>query len=173
MATNYQGDGFVVLQYAGNKLNKEKMTDAVRRMEGAKAVATPCVKPTMGQIREDVPLAANKLSHFRALAARCNYLAADRPDCIYAAKEICRFMSEPTKMSVEGLKRIGRYLTKYPRLVYHYPFQDGVDGVDVYVDTDHAGCLRTRKSTSGGIRRSRYKALEPNSEGQGLEFRRG
>ena len=25
-----------------------------------------------------------------------------------------------------------------------------IDGIDVYVDTDHAGCLRTRKSTRGG-----------------------
>ena len=57
---------------------------------------------------------------------------------------------KPTILSAEALKRLGRYLVSYPRLVYEYPFQDAVDGIDVYVDTDHAGCLRTRKSTSGG-----------------------
>ena len=31
------------------------------------------------------------------------------------------------------------------------PFQESVEGVDVYGDTDRAGCLRTRKSTSGGF----------------------
>ena len=59
-------------------------------------------------------------------------------------------MAEPTILSTEALKRLGRYLVKFPRLVYEYPFQDDVSHLDVYVDTDHAGCLRTRKSTSGG-----------------------
>ncbi len=36
-----------------------------------------------------------------------------------------------------------------PRLVYLYPWQE-IDAIDVYVDTDWAGCARTRKSTSGG-----------------------
>jgi hypothetical protein len=51
---------------------------------------------------------------------------------------------------VEALKRMGRYLARRPRLVMKYPFQESVEAVDVYGDTDHAGCLRTRKSTSGG-----------------------
>ena len=59
-------------------------------------------------------------------------------------------MSSPSKLSVEALKRLGRYLVRRPRLVFKYPFQETLDGVDVYGDTDHAGCLRTRKSTSGG-----------------------
>ena len=59
-------------------------------------------------------------------------------------------MAKPTRLSVEGLKRLGRYLCGQKRLVYVYRWQDQVDAVDVYVDTDHAGCLRTRKSTSGG-----------------------
>ena len=59
-------------------------------------------------------------------------------------------MAEPTELSAESLKRIGRHLLKYPRLVYEYDFQENIDGIDVCVDTDHAGCLRTRESTSGG-----------------------
>ena len=49
-------------------------------------------------------------THFRGLAARCNYLATDKPDCQFAAKEVCRFISKPTKLSVEVIKRIGRHL---------------------------------------------------------------
>ena len=56
------------LVYEADPRQHEKLVQELG-LEGAKAVATPCVKPTMGQIREDVPLAANKLSHFRALAA--------------------------------------------------------------------------------------------------------
>ena len=90
------------------------------------------------------------MTNFRALAARCNYLAADRPECQFAPKEICRFMAKPTTLSAEALKRMGRYIHGYPRLIYRYPFQDKIDAIDVYVDSDHAGRLRTRKSTSGG-----------------------
>ena len=34
-------------------------------------------------------------------------------------------------------------------MVYKYPWQT-LDTIDVYSDTDWAGCIRTRKSTSGG-----------------------
>ena len=55
-------------------------------------------------------------------------------------------------MDVRALKvpkRLGRYVKGRPRLVYHYPWQV-VGHLDAYSDTDWAGCLRTRKSTSGG-----------------------
>ena len=136
------------LVYEADPRQHEKLVQGLG-LEGAKAVATPCVKPTMGQIREDVPLAANKLSHFRALAARCNYLAADRPDCIYAAKEVFRWMSSPTELGLQNLKRLARYLVGKPGLAWHYRWQS-TSHYDVYTDTDWAGCLRTRKSTSGG-----------------------
>ena len=58
-------------------------------------------------------------------------------------------MSSPTENSWNALKRLCRYLAGLPRLVYTYGWQD-VDVVDVYTDTDWAGCPRTRKSTSGG-----------------------
>ena len=58
-------------------------------------------------------------------------------------------MSTPTENSWDALKRLCRYLAGLPRLVYTYGWQE-VDAVDVYTDTDWAGCPRTRKSTSGG-----------------------
>ena len=58
-------------------------------------------------------------------------------------------MSKPTEHSWQALKRICRYLRGVPRLVYTYPCQE-VAGIDVYTDTDWAGCPKTRKSTSGG-----------------------
>jgi len=137
------------LEYEADPRQAEKVIQELG-LEGCKGVATPAVGHSFEEIRKDEPIDQSQMTNSRALAARCNHLSADRPECQFSAKEVCRFMSEPTKMSVEALKRIGKYLTKYPRLVYHYPFQDGVDGVDVYVDTGHAGCLRTRVSTSGG-----------------------
>ena len=84
----------------------------------------------MEKILADKHLPENKATHFRPLAARSNYLAADRPECQYAAKEVCRFMSQPTGLSAEALKRIGRYLVNHPRLIYDYPFQERIDGLD-------------------------------------------
>ena len=104
---------------------------------------------TLAQLHADKPLPRHKVSHFRALAARANYLAADRPDCQYAAKKICRWMDQPTEWGVLALKRLARYLVGKPRLIWHYRWQQSLT-MDVYSDTDWAGCLRTRKSTSGG-----------------------
>ena len=58
-------------------------------------------------------------------------------------------MSAPTDQSWKALKRLGRYLCGAPRLVYTYRKQR-IDSIDVCVDTDLAGCVKTRKSTSGG-----------------------
>jgi hypothetical protein len=88
---------------------------------------------------------------YRALAARCNYLSQDRPDISFSSKELCREFSVPNKMSFQKLKRLARYLAGMPRLVYVYPWQEFPDVLDVYVDTDFAGCQATRRSTSGGV----------------------
>lgn len=36
-----------------------------------------------------------------------------------------------------------------PRVVQRFKYQKSAQGFDVYVDTDHGGCVRTRKSTTG------------------------
>ena len=38
-----------------------------------------------------------------------------------------------------------------PRLVSRFAYEDASDEVIVEGDSDHAGCMRTRKSTSGGV----------------------
>ena len=58
-------------------------------------------------------------------------------------------MSTPTEQSWKALKRLGRYLCGAPRLVHTYRRQE-ISAIDVYVDTDWAGCVKTCESTSGG-----------------------
>ena len=117
--------------------------------EGVKTAASPGSKATREQLDGDAPLEASKCTPYRAVVARANYLASDRPELQFAAKEVCRWMSAPTDLSLAALKRLGRFVKDRQRLVYFYPWQD-VDRVDTYSDTDWAGCLKTRKSTSGG-----------------------
>ena len=88
---------------------------------------------------------------YRALSARINYLASDRPDVAYIAKELCRDFAHPTQKSVERLKRTVRYLCHKPRLVWNYDYQEPCGDLTVCVDTDFAGCQETRRSTSGGV----------------------
>ena len=119
-------------------------------LDGAKAVATPGIKATFKELEEDsAELPSHLTTAFRGAAARGNYLAADRLDSQFACKEICRWMSRPSKHAWKALKRLCRYLAGAPRLVYVYEQQE-VSAVDVHTDTDWAGCPLTRKSTSGG-----------------------
>ena len=117
--------------------------------DGCKPMATPGLKAEVEKLKEDQPLSSDEHTVFRAIAARANYLAQDRIDLQFAAKEVCRFMSAPTDTAQAALKRLGRYLLGHKRVVYKYPFQRA-DCIDVYSDTDWSGCARTRKSTSGG-----------------------
>ena len=89
---------------------------------------------------------------FRALSARGNFLAQDRPDISYAAKELCREFAQPTKKSYERLKRLVRYLVGVPRLQYKFAYSDNgpPEFIEIYSDTDFAGCANSRRSTSGG-----------------------
>ena len=53
-----------------------------------------------------------------------------------------------------NLKRPGRYLKKRPRLEQLFVEQTSTANVvrlDVYGDSDHAACLKTRKSTTGMV----------------------
>ena len=101
------------------------------------------------ELEEDKPLEPRLHTAFRGSAARADHLAADRLDAQLACKEVCRWMSSPSGRAWRALKRICRFLQGLPRVVYTYP-QQTVDDVDVYTDTDWAGCVKTRKSTSGG-----------------------
>ena len=118
-------------------------------MTGSRSVGTPGVKATSEQIAADKDLSPERQRPYRGVAARSNYLSADRPDMQHAAKEVCRCMSTPTEVPLVALKRVGRYFEGHARLVYKYVFQIA-SKIDCYSDTDWAGCPRTRRSTSGG-----------------------
>ena len=99
---------------------------------------------------DDEEITGADATRFRGVAARCNYLAFDRPDIQYATKEICREMSKPTTGSLRRLRRLGQYLKGKPRLVWRFDMQEPTTTLDVYTDSDWAGCRKSRKSTSGG-----------------------
>ena len=99
---------------------------------------------------DDEPLLREEATAFRALAARINFLAQDRPDIQFPAKEICRDMAVPTRNSWTRMKRVAKYLVSHNRVVFQYFWQDEGRPMMLFADSDWAGCRKTRKSTSGG-----------------------
>ena len=112
----------------------------------------PYEKPTAYEVNNPTPeLDSKTATLYRAVVARANYLSQDRSDIRYAVKELCRSMSSPREGDLQRLKKLGRYLVSHPRLIQNFKRQCSTKFLDVWVDTDFAGCLSTRKSTSGGL----------------------
>ena len=119
----------------------------------SKSLVVPCVRETREDLaKEDIELPAEVATEFRGLAARANYLSLDRVDIQYATKVICGDMAAPKASSMSKMKRLARYLLRSPRQVLIFqPCLEEAPEMLVYSDSDWAGCLRTRKSTSGGV----------------------
>ncbi len=60
-------------------------------------------------------------------------------------------MSQPCELGITMLKRLTRYLAGVPRLVQRFERQRPPGFLIGYSDSDHAGCLRTRRSTSCAV----------------------
>ena len=106
--------------------------------------------------------------HYRGVVTKAAYLSRERPDMSYSAKELARDMQQPTEQSMTNLQRFGRYLKKRPRLVQLFVEQTSASNValDVYGDSDHAGCLKTRKSTTGMVLMREAHCLKVSSHAQ-------
>ena len=116
--------------------------------EGAK-VTTALVKEKIEQVEEAEPLSSEDASWYRSVSMRLAYLSQDRPDLQVPAKELAKGLKSPTTAHMMMLKRGARYLRASPRLVHLFPYQSCIHRITAWVDADHAGCLRSRKSTTG------------------------
>ena len=64
--------------------------------------------PAWKMENEEEYLNTNEVKTYRMIAARANYLAADRTDIQLSTKECCRGMSKPQVGHWNGLKRLAR-----------------------------------------------------------------
>ena len=127
-----------------------KISPAKRKFAKAR-LGSKAAKQAERMDSEGDELTGDAATVYRALSARILYLSMDRPECAFAAKELCRHFAHPTKRGVEALKRCARFLLGMPRLVWRFPIQRITNTLKVFVDTDFGGCQTTRRSTSGGI----------------------
>ena len=143
-------DGNKIIYKADPKHSKTIIEEMGLRV-GSKGLMSPCVREDVGDERDEEDLSGEEAKHFRAVAARANYLGLDRPDIQYSVKELCREMAKPTRGGQKKLKRVARYLLEAPEVDIEYVEAEDEDWVDVYADSDWAGCRSSRKSTSGGV----------------------
>ena len=135
--------------------HREMVLDALGLQHTSKSLTTPGTKEEQGggrtqQAHVRVAQKPREDTRYRAIVARLNYMAADMPDIRFACKEACREMSRPSDESWERQK-IGRYTVGWKRVVWSYPWARELGRWRVCADSDWAGDLKTRKSTSGGI----------------------
>nr|GFC29747.1 retrovirus-related Pol polyprotein from transposon TNT 1-94 [Tanacetum cinerariifolium] len=60
------------------------------------------------------------------------------------------YQSRPTEKHLKEVKRIFRYIKGTVNMGLWYP-KGSSFGLTAFLDVDHAGCIDSRKSTSGGI----------------------
>ena len=135
-------------EYEGDPKHILRLLD-IFGMQDAKIVTSPGIKE---QVLESDEKLLNKEDHrlYRTGVGILLYAASDRSDLKYAVKELMRDVSAPTELSMRRLRRIIRYASGARRLVNTIDWQTVGTTVEAIVDADHAGCLTSRKSTSGG-----------------------
>ena len=89
-------------------------------------------------------------THFRKLIGCLRYLTLTCPDLIFSGSYLSRFMSKPYSNHMAAAKRVLRYIkgSSDDGLVYKSDKELRLIG---YCDSDYAGDLDDRKSTSGYI----------------------
>ena len=117
---------------------------------GAK-ITTPGIKEIPEEAESECqPLPLDQVSWYRSLCMRVAYMAQGRVDLGVIIRELAKGMKTPTVRHVEKLKRAARFLIGHPRLVQRFRNQEAAINLQGWCDADYAGCLRTRKNTSGG-----------------------
>ncbi|XP_059629556.1 secreted RxLR effector protein 161-like [Cornus florida] len=85
---------------------------------------------------------------FKSLVGSLRYLTCTRPDILFAVGLVSRFMERPTITHFKAAKRILRYIKGTLDFGLFYSFSNDFKLVG-YCDSDWAGDLDDRKSTSG------------------------
>nr|GEV70190.1 putative ribonuclease H-like domain-containing protein [Tanacetum cinerariifolium] len=87
---------------------------------------------------------------YQSMVGALMYLTASRPDIVHATCYCARYQAKPTEKHLTAIKRIFWYLKDAINMGLWYPKDTGFQ-LTAFSDSDHVGCLDSRKSTSGGI----------------------
>ncbi|GJZ17560.1 retrovirus-related pol polyprotein from transposon TNT 1-94 [Tanacetum coccineum] len=127
-------------KYAQEILKKHGMTSC-------DSIGTPMATKHLDADLSGTPVDQTK---YRSMVGALMYLTASRPDIVHATCYCARYQAKPTEKHLTAVKRIFRYLKDSINMGLWYPKDTGFE-LTAFSDSDHAGCLDSRKSTSGGI----------------------
>jgi hypothetical protein len=119
-------------------------------MENCNKVCSPIV-PGCKLIKNENGKACDA-KQYKQIGGSLMYLLATRPALAYSVCLVARFMDRPTEMHFAAIKRIMRYVQgtlKYGIMYKHVT--DGSLKLQGWSDSDYAGDLDDRKSTSGYV----------------------
>ena len=140
------------VEYESDQRHAEIIITQMGLRERSKGVVTPGIRMPLDESKRDErELGDREASVYRGIVARANYLSQDRSDIKFAVKELSRRMAKPRVKDVMAAKRLARYLLAKPRMICKFHKQPLPDWIEGWTDSDWAGCLDTRKSTSGGV----------------------
>ena len=131
-------------------------------------ITTPGVKDKHEDVEEETLLDQHHAEKYRANTMRAQYLSVDRPEIQFKTRELAKRMKEPTNLDEMALKRLARFLCGKPRLIWLFRWQQRITKLATWCDTDHAGCIRTRKSVSGNATTLGTSCVCSNSKGQAV-----
>ena len=123
---------------------------AQMNLDGAntKSVTPPAIKMQEWTPQMLTKIDKDRASTFRSATMRASYMSINRVDVQQAVKEVARFMAETNEGTGTMLKRLVRYLVGHGKLVQVISEQRYVKAPRVDTDSDYAGCMLTRKSTT-------------------------
>lgn len=117
-------------------------------MEESNSVRNPMVPGTKLSLNEEGEPVDETL--YKQIIGSLMYLTTTRPDLQFSVSLLSRFMSKPNQTHLQAVKRVLRYLKG--TLNYGILYKKGGNGnVLVYTDSDFAGDIDGRKSTSGYV----------------------
>nr|GFA40190.1 hypothetical protein [Tanacetum cinerariifolium] len=127
-------------QYAQERLKKHGMTSY-------DSIGTPMATKHLDADLSGTPVDQTK---YRSKVGALMYLTASRPDIMHETCYCSQYQAQPTEKHLTAVKRIFRYLKDTIHMGLWYPKDTGFE-LTAFSDSDHAGCLDSHKSTSGGI----------------------
>ena len=116
---------------------------------GGKVTHTPGSRDHLRRMRdvlEEVKGARAAVARHRG--GKISYLGLDRPGITFASREVSKDMSSPKVRMEARTTRIIRHLNYAPELIWHYPYQKQPTYVETTVDSDWAGDVESRYSTT-------------------------
>ncbi|GJU44817.1 retrovirus-related pol polyprotein from transposon TNT 1-94 [Tanacetum coccineum] len=87
---------------------------------------------------------------YRSMVGALMYLTTSRPDIVHATCYCACYQAKPTEKHLTTVKPIFRYLKDSINMGLWYSKDTGFE-LTAFSDSDHAGCLDSCKSISGGI----------------------